>query len=108
MTAVREMSARGATQQEMAQQARTSRGHVVQADRLLAGAPDLAAAVERGQISLTNAYRLLVARTLQQKAASPATLLQPMCPDSAVLTGTSRDGLVPSVIVRQSAHSVDP
>lgn len=73
MTAVRQMSARGATPQEMAQQARTSQGHVVQAGRLLDGAPDLAAAVEQGQISLTNGYRLLVARTLRQKAASPAT-----------------------------------
>jgi hypothetical protein len=70
MAIVREMSATGASQQEIAQQARTSRGHVTHAVRLLGEAPDLAAGVERGQITLVNAYRILTARKLGAPAAS--------------------------------------
>jgi hypothetical protein len=71
MASVREMSSRGATRQEIAQRARTSQGHVIQARRLLDGAPDLAAAVEQGQVTLTNAYRLLVGRRLRQDVGLP-------------------------------------
>jgi hypothetical protein len=105
MAIVREMSTISATQQEIAQRARTSQGHVIQATRLLQGAPDLAAEVERGQISLTNAYRLLVARTLP-KVAERGPSPQPS-PDSTVPAGTSQDGPASSVIVRQPAHSFE-
>jgi hypothetical protein len=74
MASVREMSARGATPQEIAHQVRTSHGHVIQAIRVLRDAPDLAAKVERGQISLIYAYRALTARRMCAPAAAFADL----------------------------------
>jgi hypothetical protein len=70
MTIVREMSGCGSTQQEIAQRARTSQGHVTQATRVLREAPDLAAQVEAGKIGIATAYRMLYERELLQITAS--------------------------------------
>jgi hypothetical protein len=64
MRIVRESSGSGATQWEIAQLARTSPGHISQAARVLHNAPDLASLVERAEIGITDAYRILFARTL--------------------------------------------
>lgn len=64
MAIVRELSDGNVTRQEIARRASTSHGHVSQASRLLRDAPDLADQVERGELGLTNAYRMLYARTV--------------------------------------------
>jgi hypothetical protein len=69
MITVREMGASGASQQEIAQRAGTSQGHVTQASRLLDNAPDLAGQVERGEIGITTAYRALLQRRLARLSA---------------------------------------
>jgi hypothetical protein len=63
------MGTSGASQQEIALRAGTSQGHVTQASRLLNSAPDLAAQVERGEISIPTAYRALFERKIARLPA---------------------------------------
>lgn len=69
MATARQLVATHASQQEIALEAGTSVGHARQATRILHDAPDLAAQVERGDLSIANAYRLLIARNLRSRNA---------------------------------------
>lgn len=69
MATARRLAASHASRQEIALQAGTSVGHASQATRILRNAPDLAAQVERGDLSIANAYRLLIARNLRSRNA---------------------------------------
>lgn len=71
MATARKMAVAQASQREIASQACTSVGHASQATRILRDAPDLAAKVEQGDLSITDAYRLLIARNLRSRNAGP-------------------------------------